>query len=95
MGEQLKADCSFLAPQAEEYAPILVLRCQIFGCLNQFARCLYGCVSVRACARTNTVCVFEMSSLPPPQYETMKALMPSEYLCMSNLGDRLLKVSPK
>lgn len=27
MGEQLKADCSFLAPQAEEYAPILVLRC--------------------------------------------------------------------
>lgn len=57
MGEQLKADCSFLAPQAEEYAPILVLRCQIFGCLNQFARCLWLCECASMCTHAYCMCV--------------------------------------
>lgn len=94
MGEQLKAKRSFLAPQAAEYAPILASDVRYLAVwINLLA--VYGCVSVWARARTHTVCVFEMWSLPPPQNETMKALMRLEYLCLSNLGDRLLKVSPK
>lgn len=63
MGEQLKADCSFLAPQAEEYAPILVLRCQIFGCLNQFARCLWLCECASVCMHEYCMCVWNVE--PP------------------------------
>lgn len=92
MGEQLRANCSFLAPQAAEYEAIRVLGCQIFSCLIQFAGCLWLCECVCVCKCTYIVCACGMSSIPPPHYETMKALMHSEYLCLSNLGDRLLKV---
>lgn len=62
--------------------------------INLLAVC--GCVSVCSCVCMKVhiyVCACGMSSIPPPQYATMKALMHSEYLCLSNLGDRLLKFS--
>lgn len=49
MGEQLRANCSFLGPQTAEYETIQVLRYQIFSCLNQFAGCLWLCERVYLC----------------------------------------------
>lgn len=95
MGEQLRADCSLLGPQAAKYEGPQMSNIQ----LSESICCLLVCVCVRVyvcvCARVCVVCAFEMSSIPPPRYETMKALMHSEYVSLSNLGERLLKVFPE
>lgn len=91
MGEQLRADCSLLGPQAAKYEGPQMSNIQLSESICCLLVCVRACMFVYACARVCVVCAFEMSSIPPPR----KALMHSEYVCLSNLGDRLLKVFPK